>query len=138
MKKSIRKRPDSERRLRQHAKLARLLRLLGLLQGHRRLNVRDIAEELQVHERTVHRDLEVLELVGVPWVFDKERKSYRILEHWHNLSIPLTHDDLLDQAAELLRYQVDHRLQGAARAQVAMRLAVSSALFTVSSVESSV
>ncbi len=32
--------------------------------------------------------------------------------------------DLLDQAAELLRYQVDHRLQGAARAQVAMRLAV--------------
>jgi tetratricopeptide (TPR) repeat protein len=32
--------------------------------------------------------------------------------------------DLLDQAAELLRYQVEHRLQGAARAQVAMRLAV--------------
>jgi tetratricopeptide (TPR) repeat protein len=32
--------------------------------------------------------------------------------------------DLLDQAAELLQYQVDQRLQGAARAQVAMRLAV--------------
>ena len=32
--------------------------------------------------------------------------------------------DLLDQAAELLRHQVDHRLQGAARAQVATRLAV--------------
>jgi tetratricopeptide (TPR) repeat protein len=32
--------------------------------------------------------------------------------------------DLLDQAAELLQYQVDHRLQGAARAQVAIRLAV--------------
>jgi tetratricopeptide (TPR) repeat protein len=32
--------------------------------------------------------------------------------------------DLLDQAAELLRYQVDHRLQGPARAQVAMRLSV--------------
>jgi tetratricopeptide (TPR) repeat protein len=32
--------------------------------------------------------------------------------------------DLLDQAAELLRYQVDNRLQGAARAQVAMRLAM--------------
>jgi hypothetical protein len=31
--------------------------------------------------------------------------------------------DLLDQAAELLQYQVDNRLQGAARAQVAMRLA---------------
>jgi hypothetical protein len=32
--------------------------------------------------------------------------------------------DLLDQAAELLQYQVDHRMQGAARAQVATRLAV--------------
>ncbi len=32
--------------------------------------------------------------------------------------------DLLDQAADLLQYQVDHRLQGAARAQVATHLAV--------------
>ena len=32
--------------------------------------------------------------------------------------------DLLDQAAELLQHQVDHRLQGGARAQVATHLAV--------------
>lgn len=32
--------------------------------------------------------------------------------------------DLLDQACELLQYQVDHRLEGAARAQVAGRLAM--------------
>lgn len=32
--------------------------------------------------------------------------------------------DLLDQAAELLQHQVDHRLTGAARAQVATKLAV--------------
>lgn len=32
--------------------------------------------------------------------------------------------DLLSQAAELLQHQIDHRLQGAARAQVATRLAV--------------
>jgi len=32
--------------------------------------------------------------------------------------------DLLDQASELLQHQVDHRLQRAARAQVAARLAV--------------
>jgi len=36
----------------------------------------------------------------------------------------LVNVDLLDQAAELLQYQVDHRLQGAGRAQVATRLAV--------------
>jgi tetratricopeptide (TPR) repeat protein len=40
------------------------------------------------------------------------------------LSDRLVAVDLLDQAAELLQYQVDRRLQGAARAQVAMRLAV--------------
>jgi tetratricopeptide (TPR) repeat protein len=32
--------------------------------------------------------------------------------------------DLLDQAAELLQHQVDHRLQGAARAQIATKLAI--------------
>ncbi|MEZ5766080.1 MAG: tetratricopeptide repeat protein [Xanthobacteraceae bacterium] len=32
--------------------------------------------------------------------------------------------DLLDQASELLHYQVEHRLEGAARAQVAARLAM--------------
>ena len=32
--------------------------------------------------------------------------------------------DLLDQAAELLQYQVDKRLEGSARAQVAARLAM--------------
>ena len=40
------------------------------------------------------------------------------------LSDRLVSVDLLDQATELLQHQVDHRLQGAARAQVATRLAV--------------
>ncbi|WP_315831510.1 tetratricopeptide repeat protein [Bradyrhizobium prioriisuperbiae] len=39
------------------------------------------------------------------------------------LSERLANVDLLDQAADLLQYQVDHRLEGAARAQVAARLA---------------
>jgi hypothetical protein len=39
------------------------------------------------------------------------------------LSDRLAGVDLLDQAADLLQYQVDHRLEGAARAQVAARLA---------------
>ncbi|WP_354159245.1 MULTISPECIES: tetratricopeptide repeat protein [unclassified Bradyrhizobium] len=40
------------------------------------------------------------------------------------LSDRLASIDLLDQAAELLQYQVDHRLEGAARAQVAARLSM--------------
>src|SRR5262245_51337308 len=39
------------------------------------------------------------------------------------LSDRLVQVDLLDQAADLLQHQVDHRLMGAARAQVATRLA---------------
>lgn len=41
-----------------------------------------------------------------------------------NLAQRLIKVDLLTQAAELLSYQVDHRLQGAARAQVAADLAI--------------
>lgn len=40
------------------------------------------------------------------------------------LSDRLVGVDLLDQAAELLQYQIDNRLEGAARAQVAARLAM--------------
>lgn len=36
----------------------------------------------------------------------------------------LVNIDLLDQASELLQYQIDHRLEGAARAQVASKLAM--------------
>ncbi|MCD7060001.1 hypothetical protein [Pelagibacterium xiamenense] len=41
-----------------------------------------------------------------------------------NLAQRLIKVDLLDQASELLRYQIDHRLEGAARAQVAADLAI--------------
>ena len=41
-----------------------------------------------------------------------------------NLADRLVSVDLLEQAGELLQHQIDHRLQGAARAQVATRLAV--------------
>ncbi len=40
------------------------------------------------------------------------------------LSDRLVGVDLLDQASELLQYQIDHRLEGSARAQVAARLAM--------------
>src|SRR6202162_1413484 len=48
----------------------------------------------------------------------------RAAEMIRRLADRLVSVDLLDQAAELLQYQVDHRLQGSARAQVETRLAV--------------
>lgn len=46
----------------------RLLSALILLQAHGRLSSRDIAERLEVSERTAHRDMEALCVAGIPLV----------------------------------------------------------------------
>ena len=69
---------DSERRLRQADRLARIMRVLQLLQSRGRWNVKSIAQELECSERTIHRDLAVLELAGVPWSYDKDQQCYRL------------------------------------------------------------
>lgn len=49
------------------------------------------------------------------------RRGDELIRH---LADRLVAVDLLDQASELLQYQIDHRLEGSARAQVASRLAM--------------
>ncbi len=49
------------------------------------------------------------------------RRGDELIRH---LADRLVAVDLLDQAGELLQYQIDHRLEGSARAQVAARLAM--------------
>ena len=74
------KRTDAERRVRQSDRLARVLRVLQLIQSPGPWTAQGIAKELECSERTVYRDLQTLSAVGVPWYFGDFSQSYRIRE----------------------------------------------------------
>jgi predicted DNA-binding transcriptional regulator YafY len=93
-----RNRSDAERRGRQSARLARVLRLLQLVQGRSCWNVRAIARELECSERTVFRDLQVLRLAGIPWYFDPQAQCYRVRPGFRFPVLNLNEAEVLGQA----------------------------------------
>jgi predicted DNA-binding transcriptional regulator YafY len=72
------KRTDAERRLRQCERLSRLLRVLRCISGPGRWDAEDLARELEVSPRTIHRDLQTLTMAAVPVYYDKECQAYRV------------------------------------------------------------
>ncbi len=92
------RRPDSERRLRQTVRLARVLKILEMIQGRARYGPKEIAAQLEVSERTVFRDLNVLELAGVPWSYNKEHHHYWVRPGYLFPALNLSDDEMIGQA----------------------------------------
>ena len=92
------RRSESDRRLRQAARFARVLRVLELIQGRGRYGIEDLAQELESSPRTIYRDLNVLELAGVPWYHDESERCYRVRSDFRFPSVNLIEDELIGQA----------------------------------------
>ncbi len=77
------------------SKLDSLLRLILLLQQDQAGNANQLAQTLGVVNRTVHRYLEALRELGVPWYFDDETKRYRISKEFFLPPVQLTAGEAL-------------------------------------------
>lgn len=91
-------RPDSERRRRQSQRLARSLRILELIQGRAKWNLKTLSEELSCSERTVRRDLDALELAGVPYYREGTDNSIRVRSGYRFPVVNLSPDEAIGLA----------------------------------------
>jgi len=97
-KRKYKERPDSDRRVRQAERMARILKVLELIQGRSRWNAKALADELECDERTIYRDLKTLEFAGVPWYFDESACCYRVRSDYRFPVFRLSDDELIGQA----------------------------------------
>lgn len=92
------RRSDADRRLRQSERFSRILRLLVLLQRRSGSTMADLTQELECSERTVFRDLQVLELSAVPWWCDRRTQRYLLQPGWQFPAMQLTPDEIIGHA----------------------------------------
>lgn len=91
--------PEEDRRAKQAVRLANVLGILERLLQRSAWNVPRLAAELELSERTVHRYLNVLEIAGVPFYYDNQKKCYHVRPGYRFPVLSLTPDELLGQAA---------------------------------------
>ncbi len=97
----------------------RLVSILMLLQGRGRVTAQDLAEELEVSQRTIYRDIDALCAAGVPIYADRGRGGgYALLDSYRTDLTGLTRDEvhalfMLGIPAPLAELGVSHKLKAA-------------------------
>ena len=81
------------------SRLHRVLKIITLLQTKRRYGPQDLARELEVSKRTIYRDMNMLELAGIPFYFDRQTGSYSIHETFWLPPINLSLEEALSLVA---------------------------------------
>ena len=90
-----RNKPDRDRRIRQADRLARVLRVLELVQSRGRWTTKAIADEIECSERTVYRDLDVLKFAGIPYYREGDQQFVRVRSDFRFPVMTLTDDEVL-------------------------------------------
>ncbi len=82
-----------------YSRIHRLLKILTLIQGSRGWTAKRLAEECGTTERTIYRDLKMLEGAGVPYFFDEQTSGYSVRRDFFLPPVQLTLDEALALAA---------------------------------------
>jgi proteasome accessory factor B len=82
-----------------YSRIHRLLKILTLIQGSKGWTTKRLSLECGVTERTIYRDLTMLEGAGIPYFFDEESGGYAVRRDFFMPPVQLTLDETLALAA---------------------------------------
>ena len=73
----------------------RLFQIVQYLRGGRLTTAAQLAERLEVSERTIYRDMKMLEGAGIPYFYDPQTRSYHIRRDFFMPPVEMTLDESL-------------------------------------------
>lgn len=82
-----------------YSRIHRLLKILTLIQGGDGWTSKRLAQECGTTERTIYRDLTMIQGAGIPYFYDEQRKCYAIRRDFFMPPVELTLEESLSLAA---------------------------------------